>query len=309
MRKLIYPLIVFLVIIIAFSILTNTEAFFQNITSTLNLWLTKVYPSVFTFYTISSILLNTNLFNKFIYYTKIFFKKLRFKDQISLNLFLLSIFIGNPSSSGLIIESIDKNAITINDGNNLLKVSSFSNPLFILAFLFPYSIKYAVIIIFVHIASNIIIAYLMNRNNNHTEIENISLRFSLREIINSINNVIHILLIVSTMMVFSNIIIFSLETTLNFLKINNLFTLLLLSQLEISRGLSTILSLNIESLFIYLLVCFTISFNGFSIHLQVINIISKYSLSYSKFLIFRIIQCILASSLFLIFAIIEKSLI
>jgi len=309
MRKLIYPLIVFLVIIIAFSILTNTEAFFQNITSTLNLWLTKVYPSVFTFYTISSILLNTNLFNKFIYYTKFFFKKLRFKDQISLNLFLLSIFIGNPSSSGLIIESIDKNAITINDGNNLLKVSSFSNPLFILAFLFPYSIKYAVIIIFVHIASNIIIAYLMNRNNNHTEIENISLRFSLREIINSINNVIHILLIVSTMMVFSNIIIFSLETTLNFLKINNLFTLLLLSQLEISRGLSTILSLNIESLFIYLLVCFTISFNGFSIHLQVINIISKYSLSYSKFLIFRIIQCILASSLFLIFALIEKSLI
>ena len=309
MRKLIYPLIVFLVIIIAFSILTNTEAFFQNITSTLNLWLTKVYPSVFTFYTISSILLNTNLFNKFIYYTKIFFKKLRFKDQISLNLFLLSIFIGNPSSSGLIIESIDKNAITINDGNNLLKVSSFSNPLFILAFLFPYSIKYAVIIIFVHIASNIIIAYLMNRNNNHTEIENISLRFSLREIINSINNVIHILLIVSTMMVFSNIIIFSLETTLNFLKINNLFTLLLLSQLEISRGLSTILSLNIESLFIYLLVCFTISFNGFSIHLQVINIISKYSLSYSKFLIFRIIQCILASSLFLIFTLIEKSLI
>ena len=149
----------------------------------------------------------------------------------------------------------------------------------------------------------------MNRNNNHTEIENISLRFSLREIINSINNVIHILLIVSTMMVFSNIIIFSLETTLNFLKINNLFTLLLLSQLEISRGLSTILSLNIESLFIYLLVCFTISFNGFSIHLQVINIISKYSLSYSKFLIFRIIQCILASSLFLIFALIEKSLI
>lgn len=309
MRKLIYPLIVFLVIIIAFSILTNTEAFFQNITSTLNLWLTKVYPSVFTFYTISSILLNTNLFNKFIYYTKFFFKKLRFKDQISLNLFLLSIFIGNPSSSGLIIESIDKNAITINDGNNLLKVSSFSNPLFILAFLFPYSIKYAVIIIFVHIASNIIIAYLMNRNNNHTEIENISLRFSLREIINSINNVIHILLIVSTMMVFSNIIIFSLETTLNFFKINNLFTLLLLSQLEISRGLSTILSLNIESLFIYLLVCFTISFNGFSIHLQVINIISKYSLSYSKFLIFRIIQCILASSLFLIFALIEKSLI
>src|SRR5690554_305391 len=309
MRKLIYPLIVFLVIIIAFSILTNTEAFFQNITSTLNLWLTKVYPSVFTFYTISSILLNTNLFNKFIYYTKFFFKKLRFKDQISLNLFLLSIFIGNPSSSGLIIESIDKNAITINDGNNLLKVSSFSNPLFILAFLFPYSIKYAVIIIFVHIASNTIIAYLMNRNNNHTEIENISLRFSLREIINSINNVIHILLIVSTMMVFSNIIIFSLETTLNFLKINNLFTLLLLSQLEISRGLSTILSLNIESLFIYLLVCFTISFNGFSIHLQVINIISKYSLSYSKFLIFRIIQCILASSLFLIFTLIEKSLI
>src|SRR5690554_4727074 len=175
MRKLIYPLIVFLVIIIAFSILTNTEAFFLNITSTLNLWLFKVYPSVFTFYTISALLLNTNLFNKFIYYTRFFFKKLRFNNQKTLNIFLLSMFTGNPSSSGLIVEGIENNNLSINDANNLLKFSSFSNPLFILAFLFPYSIKYAAIVIFVHIASNILIAVFINRKNENTNIQNIGL--------------------------------------------------------------------------------------------------------------------------------------
>lgn len=308
MKKLVFVLIIFLVLIISFSVLIETEKFFLNIISTLNLWLFKVYPSVFTFYCISSLLLNTNILNKFIYYTRFFFKKLRFQDQRTLNLFILSIFTGNPSSSGLIVESIEKSELTINNANKLLKCSSFQNPLFILGFLFPYSIKYAFVIIFVHILSNLIITLVTNRKKDHTIIENASLKFQLKDILKSINNVIYLLLIISSMMVFANIIIFSMHTVINYLGFNNLYIGLILSQFEISRGLKFILELDLDKIIVYLLVCFTVAFNGLSIHLQVYNIISKYNLKYKLFFFYRIVQGFISICLFIVFIFIEKSL-
>lgn len=308
MKKLLYILISFLVIIITFSILINPEAFFLNIITTLKLWLYKVYPSIFTFYTISALLLNTNILNKFIYYTRYIFKRLRFEDQKSLNIFILSIFIGNPSTSGLLVEQIDNNELSISSANNLLKYSSFQNPLFIIAFLFPYSIKYALFIIFVHIISNIIISIYQNKKNDYTKINNIDLKFSLKQILNSINNVVYLLLLISSIMVFSSIIIFSLTTIINFLNLNNIYISLLLSQLEITQGMNYILNLKLDKLIIYILVCFTVAFNGLSIHLQVYNIISKYNLKYKNFFFYRICQGVLSIILFILLILIEKSL-
>lgn len=309
MKKLLYLLILFLISLIVFSILIDPEAFFLNITSTLSLWLFKVYPSVFTFYTISSLLLNTNILNKIIYYTRFIFKKLRFSNQNTLNIFILSIFTGNPSSSGLIVEAIEKNELTVTNANNLLKCSSFQNPIFILAFLFPYSLKYALIVIFVHVLSNIIITLFLNRKNDYTKIQNIGLKFDLKDILKSINNVIYLLLIISSMMVFSNIIIFSISTAIDYLNFNNIFTILILSQAEISRGMTSIISLNLDKIVFYLIVSFTVAFNGLSIHLQVYNIISKYNLKYKNFFNYRIIQGLISMFLLILFFIIEKSLI
>lgn len=309
MKKLLYLLILFLISLIVFSILIDPEAFFLNITSTLSLWLFKVYPSVFTFYTISSLLLNTNILNKIIYYTRFIFKKLRFSNQNTLNIFILSIFTGNPSSSGLIVEAIEKNELTVTNANNLLKCSSFQNPIFILAFLFPYSLKYALIVIFVHVLSNIIITLFLNRKNDYTKIQNIGLKFDLKDILKSINNVIYLLLIISSMMVFSNIIIFSISTAIDYLNFNNIFTILILSQAEISRGMTSIISLNLDKIVFYLIVSFTVAFNGLSIHLQVYNIISKYNLKYKNFFSYRIIQGLISMFLLILFFIIEKSLI
>ena len=309
MRRLLYLLVIFLIFLIVFSILINPELFFMNITSTLSIWLFKVYPSVFTFYTISSLLLNTNILNKFVYYVRFILKKLRFKNQKNLNLFILSIFTGNPSSSGIIGEAIEKNELTVSNANNLLKCSSFQNPIFILAFLYPYSLKYALIVILVHVLSNLIITLYLNRKNEYTKIENTSLKFNFKELLKSINNVIYILLIISSMMVFSNIIIYSISTALDYLNLKNTVTILILSQLEISRGMTSIISLNLDNILFYLIVTFTVAFNGLSIHLQVYNIISKYNLKYKNFFNFRIIQGVISVILLIIFFLIEKSLI
>lgn len=308
MKKISIILVAILIFIITFSILLNPEAFFSNIISTLNLWLYKVYPSIFTFYAVSSLLLNTNILNKLTYYFRFIFKRFKFTNQNNLNLFILSIFIGNPSTSGLIIQEIKNNNISIDNGNNLLKYSSFQNPLFIISFLFPISIKYALYIIFVHILSNIIIVFFQNRKNKYTIIKNSRLKFSIKEILESINNIIYILLIISSMMVLANIIIFSITTIINFLNLNNFYISLLLTQFEITQGMNYLLNLKINNLIILILVCFTVAFNGLSIHLQVFNIISKYNLKYKNFFLYRIIQGLLSIILFIILIIIEKSL-
>lgn len=308
MKKISIILVAILIFIITFSILFNPEAFFSNIISTLNLWLYKVYPSIFTFYAVSSLLLNTNILNKLTYYFRFIFKRFKFTNQNNLNLFILSIFIGNPSTSGLIIQEIKNNNISIDNGNNLLKYSSFQNPLFIISFLFPISIKYALYIIFVHILSNIIIVFFQNRKNKYTIIKNSRLKFSIKEILESINNIIYILLIISSMMVLANIIIFSITTIINFLNLNNFYISLLLTQFEITQGMNYLLNLKINNLIILILVCFTVAFNGLSIHLQVFNIISKYNLKYKNFFLYRIIQGLLSIILFIILIIIEKSL-
>ena len=163
-------------------------------------------------------------------------------------------------------------------------------------------------IIFVHILSNLIITLVTNRKNDHTIIENTSLKFQLKDILKSINNVIYLLLIISSMMVFANIIIFSLHTVINYLGFNNLYIGLILSQFEISRGLKFILELDLNKIIVYLLVCFTVAFNGLSIHLQVYNIISKYNLKYKLFFFYRIVQGFISICLFIVFIFIEKSL-
>jgi len=308
MKKLIYLLILLLIFIILFAVVTNTDQFFLNIINTLNLWLTKVYPSIFTYYLISSLLLNTNLLNKIIYLFRNFFKRLKFKNDLSLNIFILSIFTGNPTSSGIIIENIRKNNLLISEANDLLKVSAFINPLFILAFLSPFSIKYAYIMIFVHIASNFLLVKWVNKDNPETIISNPRLKFSIKDILNSINNCIQILLIVSAMMVFANIITFSINHLLSTFQLNILFLKLILTQFEVTTGLNYLLSLKLNLFLTYLFIAFTISFNGLSIHLQVLNIISSENLKYKNFFCFRILQGLISMLILTFFIMIEKSL-
>lgn len=304
MKKIIYLIILLLVIIITYSVVIDTDNFFLNIINTLNLFLKKVYPSIFTFYIISSLLINTNILNKFIYIFRSFFKRLKFSNQLSLNIFLTSIFTGNPGSSSLIIENISKNNLSISEGEYLIKVASFFNPLFIFAFLNTFNIKYALIIIFVHIASNFVIALYLNRNSEYTEITNTSLKFSFKDLIFSINYVVQVLLIVSAMMVFANIIIFSINTVLNLFDISSFSIDLILTQFEISTGLNTIIGYNLHPFLKLLLICFTVSFNGLCIHIQVANIISMHNLKFKNFFIYRLIQSLISCILLLCFLLI-----
>lgn len=290
-------MIIFITIIITLTLIIDIDGFFKSIILTLNTWLYKIFPAIFTFYIISSILINTKTIHKITYIFRFVFKNLKFNTNYELQLFLVSIFVGNPASSSLIIEGYNSNNISINNANNLLKYSSFFNILSLITLLKTLGSKYITIIIIIHLLSNFLIAYISNKKNEKTIISNCKVDFSINQFITSLNNSIYLLLSIAIIIVFFNMIIYSFTTTLNFFNINNLIINISLSFFEISYGLNNIVNLNINMLLKLILINLLISFNGLCIHMQVYNLIYE-KLKYKLFLKYRIIQGIIASIIF-----------
>lgn len=287
--------------IVAYSLLMDPADFFGNIISTLEIWLYKVYPPIFTFYILASLLINTNIVNKILYFLRPAFRFFRFRNEHALHLFIVSVFIGNPSSASLICESLDHQRISIDDAHDLLKYSSFLNPLFILSFMLAFIPGYTTPVILAHIVSNFLIMLCVNRKNKKTEISNASVCFHPEALLKSVNNVIYLLLMISGVMVLCSIIRYGLLSVMNSLSGNSSFIQILLANIEVSVGLSSLIQLHLPEFLTVILICFVASFGGFSIHMQVMNVIGRYHLLYRSFFLYRFIQGCLSVLLVTIF--------
>jgi len=306
MKRIFTVVLVSLITAIIFNILIDPLSFFNNIIATLEVWLYKVYPSIFTFYLIAALLVNTNIINRFVYYCRFFFRKLKFRNENCLNLFLISIFTGNPASASLIGEAFHNQKITLTEANQLLKTSSFLNPLFILSYLAVFNIKYATIMIFVHIAANFIVTVYENRNNNPTAIEKRPINFALSDFFSSLNRAVGILLMISAVMVVAGIINYSVTNILKLYGDIPIAIRVLLANIEISIGLNNILSLQLPLPSTLLLFAFLTGFSGLSIHFQVYNIISKYKMNFFLFFKYRILHGIISIILLIPFLLLNK---
>lgn len=306
MKKIIFPLVFLLSILIIATVFFSPINFYNAIIDTLYIWLMKVFPSLFTFYIISSALINFNILTKlnFIFFPikKIF--KINFETNTAFNIFILSIFNGNPSTILFINQNLEKYTITKDDANVLLKCASFVSPLFIISF-FNNSISY--ILILSHYLSNFIYcSYLTRKNKSNIKKEKKEIfLLNINDFLISIKNYTPTLLMIANMMVVSCIIKFSLNNLFNVLEINNTFIKILFSFFELSTGLSDLLSLDIPKFFLIIISSFLISFGGFSIHLQVNASLNK-NLKYSTYFLARIIQGFLSVFISLIIIILKK---
>ena len=95
------------------------------------MWLTKVFPSLFIMFIFNDFIIETNALEPL---TKILskpFNKLFHTTNASVEVFLLSMLSGTPTSTFIIKENLLKKRITLDDANKLLSFSYFSNPLFL----------------------------------------------------------------------------------------------------------------------------------------------------------------------------------
>ena len=273
-NKIIDICILFICILIFIISITN-PLFFDNTINTLNIWLYNVFPPIFNFYIIINLLLYFNVLDKLYFIFKPLTKLFRFDTNNALHLFITSFLLGNPSSSCILLESLNNNKISYNDYNKIMRSVSFPSLLFILNLYRDFKIN--IIILLSMILSSFFICLLPIKNvkqyipkNNNTQ---------QKTIMNIFLDAVKISLSIASVMCFSSSIIFS----LNYIKVPEILT----SILELCNGVFIIKKANLSFIIELAIITFLLSFNCFSIHLQIFT--NNNPIKYSSFLFYRIV--------------------
>lgn len=274
-----YLIITISLLFLYFSIINN-KLINTSIISSINLWVTKVFPSLFPMILINNILIDYN----FPYYII----KLLKKNGLKYYVMILSLFSGSPSNAIIIKELYQNNSIDENDANKLLTYTFFSNPIFLVTMLslsFEINIVWKIIII--SYLSNFIISFIFKINPINLK----SLKNKKHSISNSITKTMSTLI-----MILGTIVFYILLSTfiITLFKLNNINSIFIKGFLELTQGLNSLQNININ-LFLKELIAITfISFGGLSIHAQIKSILSDTNLSYKYFLYGRLLSIIIS---------------
>lgn len=284
---------VILIILICLMILyiINSTLITKHILIYTKLFLEKLFPASFLFFTFSSLLIEYNIIEKISKTLKI--------NGANFYVVAMSLISGFPSGSKYTKDLLEKNLITEKSANYLIKFTHFPNPIFILgpvSLLFPNK-TYALKILVCIIIANFIIAITTYQKEKSTlplqRKENISFAKTLpKAVISSIKTII---IIYGTSVFFYLII-----TIINhYIKLPIKEYILMNGFFDLTNGTfltSLITNPTTRALYIIFFFCF----GGISVHMQTKSIIADTKIKYKNFLIARIFQTIIASILFLL---------
>ena len=260
-----------------------------NILEYTELFLKKIFPVSFIFFTISNLLIEYNFIQ--------FFQQLFKVKSPFIFAFLLSLISGFPSGAIYTKEMLDKGIINVKDANKIIMFTHFPNPLFVINSIgiILNSKSRAYILLLSIILSNFIIFLVLNNKNSSTALEcKDNNDFSLC-LTNSIIRSIKCIVIVYGISVF----FFLIATFLNKIVDNTYYYVIINGIFDLTKGIySTTLISNIfiRSLFIIIF----ITFGSLSIHFQIKSILSDTNINYNNFIFGRILSCILTIIIFLI---------
>lgn len=284
LRFLIFIFLLFAILIL----LIHSNEIKMEIINVLNIWLNNVLVALVPFYLISNLLINY----PFISYCLFPFvnKFLKFENHRSCSIFLLSFICGNPTSSYLVINSVQNNEISVKEGNRLLRVCICSSPLFTI-FLFQ---KMAFLIICVQIFVSCLLLHFSKKSNCTL----INQRKNQNNLLVVIDECPHIMLSILSSMLFVAIVKIVFYQLLAFCNLHgNIIISYLLDSLEITLGLIHLNTYPLNFIYIFLLQVFLLTFGGFSIIVQILLELKKTSLSKTNLIVFRFFHASLTTLL------------
>lgn len=290
-------LVIFLSCGFIFFLISSSKEVSQSVAFSISIWKDNLFPTLFPFFVVTNILIQYGFVDIIGSILKYPMKKL-FKLPASCGFVLgISLLSGFPSGAKYTRDLLNNNLISEEEANRLLTFTHYSNPLFILGFIgFILNKELAFIILISHILAGIITGILVNYNKTYSKDNYISfnqdndLKFGKclqRSIDDSLDTMFFILGIVTIFLIFTEII----NTFFNL----SIFSSTILSGLlEMTQGIKKLSLLNISNYLKCILTTIFISFGGFSVHMQVIGVISDTKIKYKPFFIARIIHSLLA---------------
>ena len=296
-----YTILLFLILLFLWSLI-KSNIVMENAIFALDLWKTKVFPSLFPIFILIDVLINYDLIsilNHFLY--KPFYKLFRFNKE-ELYIFFLSMLGGFPSSSKYTAKFYKEKRITLDNANRMLMCSHYSNPIFIfgtILSMFPYK-KLCLLIFLSHYLGNFILAFYTREHQQYQSYkrkEKETLSFS-DCITNSItSNTQTLLFILGSITIFYILSAFLSEGLKNYEVLSGVLSGLL----EITQGITKITTIyNLPLHIKAALITFFLSFGGLCVHIQTLGMIQNTKISYWKFLKGRIIHSTLSVILYII---------
>ena len=295
----------FAVLIILFlylGIFINPSLIIESGISSINIFKTKLFPSIFSFFVLASLLLELGIATKISNKLNPIFKRLFHVEGNSSFIILVSIISGFPSGSKYIVESYKDKTIDKATANYLLTFTHFANPLFILGTcgLILNSLSLAYKILIIQIISNIILGIILRPKEIITskKINNYQTKSFLEALPKAINDAIKLLLFMLGSITF---FMFFSKLLTSFLSLNPFFETIITGILDMTSGISLVPSIDTTNYIRGLIILTFITFGSFSVHLQVLNNIKEEDLEYKYFFLGRIIETSIALLLYTLF--------
>lgn len=308
MKKIYNYLVLVILLILCIEMLQNSLLVISAVQNAYNIWANNVFPSLFPFFVISSILIGINFPRVLGEITKPLMNKLFKIKSDTAFIFIMSLLSGSPSNAKYAREMYLNGSITLNDANKILIFTHFSSPIFILGTMttFLNNKSIGIYILVIHYISNIIMGlFIRNINPNKDKEDKISLKKVLYEASNSTDNISSIVTksIVSSINTIIMILgVISISTVLiaiinNSINLSKLSECIISGLIEMTNGLRVLGALDISLKLKTTIGIFFISFGGLSVHLQVISIINDTKIKYKYYFLARIIHAFVASVL------------
>ena len=301
-RKYQELLAVLIILFLYLGIFINPSLIIESGISSINIFKTKLFPSIFPFFVLASLLLELGLATKISIKLNPLIRKIFHVEGNSSFIILVSIISGFPSGSKYIVESYKNKTIDKNTANYLLTFTHFANPLFILGTcgLILNSISLAYKILIIQILSNLILGIILRpKEIVFSKITNNPQNKSFLEALpKAINDAIKVLLFMLGSITFFMFFSKLLTSTLS---LNPFFKTIITGLLDMTSGISLVNTINTTNYIRGLLVLTFITFGSFSVHLQVLNNIKEVDIDYKYFFLGRIIETSIASLLYILF--------
>lgn len=297
----------FLFLFLIIQLIISSDTIFYSINEAIVLWFYKVVPSLLPFFLICNFLINYGFIEIMSELLKPIMHLLKINENASF-IFVMSIFTGSPGNAFYIREALSKKIITEHDATKVLMFSQFASPLFILGTvkLALNSFKASIWILIVTYLTNFILAFLFRnlyKVESKSPISFLNIKIQLNNtpflsfgkvLSNSIKKTFDALIVILGSICFFYIITAIIQKYSFFPKPIYPFVT---GILEMTQGINNVSLLNISLKMKAIFITIFLSFGGFSIHSQIISIISDTKIKYLPYLLARILHAIVAGGI------------
>ncbi len=305
MKKRTFSLWILCLLLTTFILMiTYSEEVIQSVGFSISIWKDNLFPTLFPFFVLSNLLIEYGFVDFLgILFGKWMPKLFGLKGECGFVLFT-SLISGFPSGAKYTTRLVEEQILTKEEGEHLLTFTHFSNPLFILGFIGSSLLHHpavAFLILFCHVISNLIIGICGKKEepNNHKRNWNLffqrknpkfgkALSKSIRD---SLSTVFFLLGTITCFLVLTTLI-------KQLLPLSENVRFLLSGILEMTQGIQYVSMSSFSEFTKCIFILGFLSFGGFSVHMQVLSIITEQNLRYFPYFWARIIQTILSILLF-----------